>query len=188
MVKRRELETSTSTFELMHQPTETPAAAACISGLTGALSRRRWLAHTAGALALGPLLSPTLTGLLQADPIAGRKLADWSRYKLEGTTLASCTGQALERIAFRHPLYDRCSPVFLGDYVTLDTGTGVVHSAPAYGVEDFDSCRRYGMKDAEILTPVMGDGRYVSTLPEFGGLNIWKAKDRKSTRLNSSHT
>ena len=48
------------------------------------------------------------------------------------------------------------SPVYLGDYVTLDTGTGIVHSAPAYGVEDFESCRRYGMKDDEILTPVHG--------------------------------
>ncbi len=101
-----------------------------------------------------------------------------ARYKLAGTTLASCTGQALERIEFSHPLYERRSPVFMGEYVTLDTGTGVVHSAPAYGVEDFESCRRYGMKDAEILTPVMGDGRYVSTLPEFGGLNIWKANPK----------
>ena len=61
-------------------------------------------------------------------------------------------------IRFRHPFYDRQSPVYLGDYVTLDTGTGIVHSAPAYGIEDFNSCRRYGMKDDEILKPVQGDG------------------------------
>jgi isoleucyl-tRNA synthetase len=97
-------------------------------------------------------------------------------YGLSGETLGSCKGTALENISFRHPFYDRLSPVYLGEYVTLDTGTtGVVHSAPAYGVEDFESCRRYGMKDDEILTPVMGDGRYVSSLPIFGGLNIWKA-------------
>jgi isoleucyl-tRNA synthetase len=97
-------------------------------------------------------------------------------YGLSGETLGSCNGTALENISFRHPFYDRLSPVYLGEYVTLDTGTtGVVHSAPAYGVEDFESCRRYGMKDDEILTPVMGDGRYVSSLPIFGGLNIWKA-------------
>ena len=101
-----------------------------------------------------------------------------ARYKLEGTTLASCKGAALDHIAFRHPLYDRLSPVYLGDYVTLDTGTGIVHSAPAYGVEDFDSCRRNGMPDAEMLTPVMGDGRYASTLPLFGGLSIWKANPK----------
>jgi isoleucyl-tRNA synthetase len=89
--------------------------------------------------------------------------------------LASCHGRDLENIRFRHPFYDRSSPVYLGEYVTLDTGTGIVHSAPAYGVEDFESCRRYGMKDEEILTPVMGNGRFVSDLPLFGGLSIWKA-------------
>jgi len=86
-----------------------------------------------------------------------------------------CKGKALERIRFRHPFYDRLAPVYLGDYVTLDTGTGIVHSAPAYGVEDFESCRRYDLKDDEILTPVMGDGKFVSTLPLFGGMSIWAA-------------
>jgi isoleucyl-tRNA synthetase len=89
--------------------------------------------------------------------------------------LGECKGAALEHIRFRHPFYDRLSPVCLGDYVTLETGTGIVHSAPAYGVEDFESCRRYGMKDEAILTPVMGDGRYASSLPFFGGMSIWKA-------------
>ena len=98
-----------------------------------------------------------------------------ARYKLSGTTLAACKGSALEGIAFRHPFYDRLAPVYLGDYVTLDTGTGIVHSAPAYGVEDFESCRRYGMKDEQILTPVQGDGRFVKSLPLFGGMMIWDA-------------
>jgi len=84
-------------------------------------------------------------------------------------------GKALEHIRFRHPFYDRTAPVYLGDYVTLDTGTGIVHSAPAYGVEDFESCRRYGMKDDEILTPVTGDGKFAASLPLFGGLSIWDA-------------
>ncbi len=99
-------------------------------------------------------------------------LTNWG---LAGTVIATCKGAALENIAFRHPFYDRASPIYLGDYVTLDTGTGVVHSAPAYGVEDFVSCKRYGMKDADILQPVMGDGRFAPTLPAFGGLSIWKA-------------
>ncbi len=101
-----------------------------------------------------------------------------ARYGLEGTVVASCSGAALERIEFCHPLYERRSPVFLGDYVTLDTGTGIVHSAPAYGVEDFESCRRYGMKNDEILTPVMSDGRYDPALPLFGGLRIWDANPK----------
>jgi len=100
------------------------------------------------------------------------------RYGLEGRTIASCKGAALENIRFKHPFYDRLAPVYLGDYVTTDTGTGIVHSAPAYGVEDFESCRRYGMKDDQILTPVMGDGKYAPSLPLFGGLSIWDANGK----------
>jgi isoleucyl-tRNA synthetase len=100
------------------------------------------------------------------------------RYGLEGTVVGETKGKNLEKLRFRHPFYDRLSPVYLGEYVTTESGTGVVHSSPAYGVEDFDSCRRYGMKDDEILTPVMGDGKYVSSLPLFGGLSIWDANPK----------
>jgi isoleucyl-tRNA synthetase len=101
-----------------------------------------------------------------------------ARYKLSGRTLAACKGSALENIRFRHPFYDRDSPVYLGDYVTLDTGTGIVHSAPSYGVEDFVSCRRYGMQDADMLNPVMGDGKFAPSLAQFGGLSIWDANPK----------
>jgi len=101
-----------------------------------------------------------------------------ARFKLSGKSLAACKGMALENIRFRHPFYDRTAPMYLGEYVTLDTGTGIVHSAPAYGVEDFDSCRRYGMKDEEILNPVMGDGKFAPSLPLFGGESIWEANGR----------
>lgn len=104
-----------------------------------------------------------------------------TRYKLEGKVIATCAGAALEGIRFRHPLasqdagYDRTSPVYLADYVAADSGTGIVHSAPAYGIEDFISCKAHGLKDDEIITPVMGDGKFASTLPLFGGLTIWEA-------------
>ena len=107
--------------------------------------------------------------------------ANLERYKLEGQVIATTTGAKLEGIRFKHPLhaqdafYDRTSPVYLADYVTTDSGTGVVHSAPAYGLEDFISCKAHGMKDDEILTPVMGDGRFASSLPLFGGMTIWEA-------------
>ena len=102
-------------------------------------------------------------------------LANWG---LQGEILATCLGRELELQVFQHPFYDRVSPVFLGDYVTLDTGTGIVHSSPAYGVEDFVSCKRYGIRDGEILSPVMGDGRYAASLPEWGGLTIWDANPK----------
>ncbi len=101
------------------------------------------------------------------------------RYGIKSArVLGIVKGKALESIRFQHPFYDRESPIYLADYVTLETGTGLVHAAPAYGVEDFQCCRRYGMKDDEILTPVMGDGTYISSLPLFGGLSVWKANPK----------
>ncbi len=97
------------------------------------------------------------------------------RYGLEGEVLGACQGAALAQVEFRHPLYERASPVYLGDYVTLDTGTGIVHSAPAYGLEDYDSCKKHGMQNDEILTPVQGDGVFAASLPFFGGMYVWKA-------------
>ena len=97
-------------------------------------------------------------------------------YGLEGEVVATTKGVALEKIVFRHPFYDRASPIYLAEYVTLDTGTGIVHSSPAYGVDDFATCKKYGMTNEEILNPVMSDGRYVASMPIFGGLNIWKAQ------------
>src|SRR5712692_1150473 len=111
-----------------------------------------------------------------------------ARYKLHGRTLGSCKGRDLENIRFRHPFYHRDAPMYLGEYVTLDTGTGIVHSAPAYGVEDFESCRRYGLKDEEILTPVQGDGHFAASLPFFGGMMIWKANARIVEKLKETAT
>jgi isoleucyl-tRNA synthetase len=102
-------------------------------------------------------------------------------YGLDGQIIASVPGQALADLRFRHPLYAvdpgyaRTAPVYFADYVTLDTGTGVVHSAPAYGVEDFISCKAHGMADDDIISPVMGNGVYASSLPLFGGQFLWKA-------------
>lgn len=96
-------------------------------------------------------------------------------YGLTGEVVATCKGAALENITFAHPFYDRRSPVYLGEYVTIETGTGIVHSSPAYGVDDFNSCKQYGMTDGDILQPVLGDGTYSDSLPFFGGQNIWKA-------------
>ncbi|HLR81788.1 MAG TPA: isoleucine--tRNA ligase [Paenalcaligenes sp.] len=100
---------------------------------------------------------------------------------IQGQVIATTSGKELEFIGFRHPLatadagYNRVSPVYCGDYVILDSGTGVVHSAPAYGVEDFVSCKEHGLDDADILNPVQANGVYADSLPLFGGQFIWKA-------------
>ena len=118
-------------------------------------------------------------------------LKEWG---LEGEIISQCVGLALDQITFNHPLadidegYRRVAPIYLGDYVTLDTGTGVVHSAPAYGVEDFQSCKANGMQDADIINPVMGDGKFVPSLPIFGGLNIWAANPKIVEALRAAGT
>jgi len=122
--------------------------------------------------------------LLLAEDLVAACLA---RYKIAGRVIATAKGAALENIAFRHPFYDRASPVYLGDYVTLEQGTGLVHSAPAYGIEDFISCRRYGLTDDDILNPVQGDGRYAADLPFFGGLKIWDANPKIVDKVREVH-
>ncbi|MCB1908548.1 MAG: isoleucine--tRNA ligase, partial [Rhodocyclaceae bacterium] len=97
------------------------------------------------------------------------------RYQLGGSVVATATGAAFDRLEFRHPFYDRPSPVYLADYVGLDAGTGIVHSAPAHGVDDFNAWQAYGRSNDEIIAPVTGDGRFVSDLPFFGGQAIWDA-------------
>ncbi len=97
------------------------------------------------------------------------------RFGLEGAIVARTNGGKLGHISFRHPFYDRLSPVFVADYVGLDAGTGIVHSAPAYGVDDFNSCKANGFTNDDILSPVQSNGVYAESLPFFGGLHIWKA-------------
>ena len=115
-------------------------------------------------------------------------------YGLEGTVIATAAGAKLANLRFHHPLaalhpaYRRTSPVYLGEYVTTDTGTGIVHSSPAYGVEDFASCKAHGMADSDILSPVMGDGRYVESLALFGGLSIWAANPKIVEALEEAGT
>ncbi len=107
-----------------------------------------------------------------------RKAPCLATYELSGTTLAQAPGKNLALLRFRHPFYDRDSPVYLGDYVALDTGTGIVHSSPAYGIEDFVSCKAHGMTDDEIINPVQGDGVFAQSLPLFGGMKIWDANPK----------
>jgi len=97
------------------------------------------------------------------------------KYELTGKVVATCTGSALELTNFIHPFYERLSPVYLADYVELGAGTGIVHSSPAYGEDDFYTCIKYGMKIEDILNPVQKNGVFTQELPLFGGQFIWKA-------------
>ncbi|MPV69166.1 isoleucine--tRNA ligase [Burkholderia sp. BE17] len=121
-----------------------------------------------------------------------RVAACMEEFKLTGRVVATTPGVKLANLRFHHPLapahpgYKRTAPVYLGDYVTTDTGTGVVHSSPAYGIEDFMSCKAHGMTDSDFINPVMGDGRYIESLPLFGGLSIWDANPKIVDALNAA--
>ncbi|XHS76856.1 isoleucine--tRNA ligase [Burkholderiaceae bacterium UC74_6] len=142
-----------------------------------------WTIPANQALNLNPELPYALVdterGLFMvAEALVEKCLARWN---LEGKVVATTQGKNLDLIRFKHPLahvdpgFDRTSPVYLADYATADDGTGVVHSAPAYGLDDFQSCISHGMDFKDILNPVQGSGVYEKELPLFGGQHIWKA-------------
>jgi isoleucyl-tRNA synthetase len=89
-------------------------------------------------------------------------------------TLATHRGEKLLGLKFRHPLFDRASPVVTADYVTLDAGTGVVHTAPGHGREDFLTGQKFGL---EILSPVDEAGRFTEEAGPFAGMDL-KTGDR----------
>jgi len=88
------------------------------------------------------------------------------------TTLAEFKGEALEHLQLHHPFYDRVVPVIFGDHVTLDAGTGAVHTAPGHGLDDYIVGRRY---DLPIENPVGGDGRFLPSTPLFAGEEVFDA-------------
>ncbi|MFZ3140063.1 isoleucine--tRNA ligase [Polaromonas sp.] len=150
-----------------------------------------WTIPANQALNLNPELDYALVdterGLLLLAAVLVEKCLE--RFQLSGAVLATTPGKHLALLNFMHPFHDvdegyqRLSPVFLADYATADDGTGIVHSSPAYGVEDFNSCVANGIAYDDILNPVQGNGRYVDELPLFGGLNIWKAAPLVIERL-----
>ncbi|HZT76727.1 MAG TPA: isoleucine--tRNA ligase [Vicinamibacterales bacterium] len=89
-----------------------------------------------------------------------------------GAPIARMKGTALEQIRFQHPLYARPSLGVLGDYVTLDAGTGAVHTAPGHGADDFMTGVKYGL---EIYAPVGPGGHFFDTVELFGGQRVFDA-------------
>jgi isoleucyl-tRNA synthetase len=94
------------------------------------------------------------------------------RYGLEGETLATANGAALEGIGLHHPFYAREVPVIIGTHVTLEAGTGLVHTAPAHGAEDWEVGQQYGLP---VDNPVGDDGRFFAGTPLVGGELVWDA-------------
>ncbi|HEY0874355.1 MAG TPA: isoleucine--tRNA ligase [Vicinamibacterales bacterium] len=89
-----------------------------------------------------------------------------------GAPIARMKGKDLEQIRFQHPIYARHSLGVLGDYVTLEAGTGAVHTAPGHGTDDFNTGMRYGL---DIYAPVGPGGHFLGTVELFGGQRVFDA-------------
>lgn len=103
----------------------------------------------------------------------------------EYTTTGCFTGAELEGIKTQHPLYDRFSPVITGDHVTLESGTGCVHTAPGYGVEDFEVCKKYD--EIGILVCVDENGRQTAEAGEFEGMDTDTANKAIAKKLEGKN-
>ncbi|BCS87079.1 isoleucine--tRNA ligase [Pseudodesulfovibrio sediminis] len=94
--------------------------------------------------------------------------------------LATFSGAELEGLKAKHPIYDRVSQVVLADYVTLETGTGCVHTAPGHGREDFETGLKYGL---EVYSPMNDRGEFLEEVEHFAGLNVWDANPKVIEKL-----
>lgn len=107
------------------------------------------------------------------------------RYGIEKYRIVGrCKGEALEQFELQHPFYERTVPVILGDHVTLDAGTGAVHTAPDHGVEDFEVGRKYGIGTLNLVNAsgVLGEGAGV-----FAGEHVYKVDDKVVALLTENN-
>lgn len=107
------------------------------------------------------------------------KAFHWTNFRIVGQV----RGSILEGLEARHPFYNRASHLTLGNHVTLDAGTGCVHTAPGHGREDYDVGLKYNL---EILSPLDDDGRFLDNVEFFGGQNIWDANREIIARLKEN--
>ena len=176
-------------FDLSELPGQPKSAFAVIWTTTA------WTLPANQALNVNPELVYALVNTDKGLLVLAESLVEkcLERYKLEGQVVATTTGNKLGGLNFKHPLYDvhegykRFSPVYVAEYVSAQDGTGIVHSSPAYGVDDFNSCVANGLAYDDILNPVQGNGSYAEDLPLFGGMNIWKACPRIIEVLGESN-
>ncbi len=126
---------------------------------------------------VGIAAHPTLVyaGIRYVDPTTGQKVQTILAVELVAKVMAlrgvtefeevgRCTGKQLEHAQYRHPFIDRTSPIVLAEYVSVEDGTGLVHTAPGHGTEDYQTGRNYNLP---TLSPVDASGRFSQDAPEF---------------------
>ena len=110
-------------------------------------------------------------------PLFARYGATWVE------SIGVCQGVDLEHLKLQHPFYDRHVPIICGDHVTTDAGTGLVHTAPAHGLEDYVVGMRY---DLPVDNPVDDNGKFFPKIPLVGGMSVWDANKTVIETLTAS--
>ena len=150
-----------------------------------------WTLPANEAVSVHPTVEYALIGTAHGNLILSADLAGSAlqRYDLQGQMLGKCTGAALEHVLLRHPFYAKEVPIICGEHVTTDAGTGLVHTAPAHGVDDFNIGKKYGLP---VENPVGDDGCFLQkTLPlptgPLAGLSVWEANPKVLETLRYNH-
>ena len=137
------------------------------------------------AITVSPRFEYSLVKLGDRITIVASELLDAVAKKTEATpeVLGTCNGEALVGMMYNHVLCDRSCPIIRGDHVTLEEGTGLVHTAPGHGTDDYI----VGLaNDLDIYCPVQADGTYDDSVPAFlQGLSVWEANDVVVEKLTS---
>ncbi|MBI3903026.1 MAG: isoleucine--tRNA ligase [Nitrosomonadales bacterium] len=127
---------------------------------------------------------------LLADELADSCLARYhfTDEDVDGARAPRCKGKALEMLPLQHPFQQRIVPIICGEHVTLEAGTGLVHTAPAHGLDDYFVGQKYDLPNDN---PVGDDGKFISTTPPAGGIElagvfVWKGNDIVLQALEAS--
>lgn len=138
-----------------------------------------WTLPANEAVSVHPELSYDLIETEKGALILVHELAESAlkRYELNGTVLGSCTGDKLDQVLLRHPFQERDVAIICGRHVTTEAGTGLVHTAPAHGVDDYNIGKVYGLP---VRNPVGNDGKFLASTPalavgELAGKSVWEA-------------
>lgn len=137
-----------------------------------------WTLPANQAVALNPFLEYVLVQVQGEKIVVAKDLLEsiMQRYGIEKyAELGQVRGEQLEGLLLQHPFNDRTVPVIMGEHVTVDSGTGSVHTAPAHGVDDFEVGKKYKLP---VENPVGDDGCFISTTPLFAGLHVSKANEK----------
>ena len=146
-----------------------------------------WTLPANMAIAVGPNLPYVLAQLNGACSIVAQGRLDAIKSTLgldDIEVLGQCTGADLVGLTYDHPFCDRVSPILGADHVTLEDGTGLVHTAPGHGTDDYLVGLEAGL---DIYCPVQGDGTYDDTVPEWlRGMLVWDANAKVVEHLGES--